>query len=86
MFAGNAGGGGSFGHFQAQHHAALLSLAGKHLCRLIVQQQFQIFAVDAAQALPRAQLLIPALFQQVGKAARLKLRRIADGHALGPMG
>ena len=30
---------------------AALSLAGKHTGRLIVQQQFQIFAVDAAQAL-----------------------------------
>ena len=77
VFAGDAGGSGGLGHLQAQHHAALLSLAGKHTGRLIVQQQFQIFPVDAAQALPGPQLLVLALLQQIGQTARRKLGGIA---------
>ena len=75
-----------FCHFQAQHHAALLSLTSIHPGRLIVQQQLQVLAVDAAQALPGAQLLLLPLTQQRGKPAGCKLGGIADAHPLCPVG
>ena len=75
-----------FRHFQAQHHAALLSLTGIHPGRLVVQQQLQVLAVDAAQALPGAQFLLLPLTQQVGKPARRKLGGVADAHPLRPVG
>ena len=42
--------------------------------------------MDAAQALPGPQLLVLALLQQIGQTARRKLGRIADAHALCPVG
>ena len=42
--------------------------------------------MDAAQALPGPQLLVLALLQQIGQTARRKLGRIADAHALRPVG
>ena len=86
MLPGDLRGCGSFRHFQAQHHAALLSLTGIHPGRLVVQQQLQVLAVDAAQALPGAQLLLLPLMQQCGKPARRKLGGIADAHPLRPVG
>ena len=42
--------------------------------------------MDAAQALPGAQLVVLALLQKCGKPARLKLGGIAHRHALCPVG
>ena len=82
VLSGDPGSGGRFGHFQAQHHAALLSLTCKHLCGLVVQQQLNILAVDAAQALPGAQL--PVHKDYLGSLMGLELRREALGDIVLP--
>ena len=81
-----AASGGGFGHFQAEHHAALLPLAGKNPGGLAVQQQLQIFPVRAAQALPGPDFLILAGFEQSRQTTRLKLSGISQLHPLRPMG
>ena len=86
VLTGDGGSGGGFGHFQAEHHAALLPLAGKHSGGLAVQQQFQIFPVGAAQALPGPDFLILAGFEQGCQPPRLKLGGIPQLHPLRPMG
>ena len=86
VLPGDGSSGGGFGHFQAEHHTALLPLAGKHSGGLAVQQQLQIFPVGAAQALPGPYFLILAGFEQGCQTTRLKLGGIPQLHPLRPMG
>ena len=85
-FPGDPGGGVGLGHLQAQHHAALLALAGKAAGRLPVQRKGQVLPVGAAQALPGPHFLVAAGGQARGQAPRLKLGLITDFQPLGPAG
>ena len=63
VFAKKAADHAGLGQFHGQYAAALLALAAKHACRLVIQFDFQIFAVWSRQTEPGAQLCVFDRFQ-----------------------